>query len=110
VLTRSDSRKPPNPGETSTRTGGEISVRSAAGEVVALLRKDSKLKTWVFEGREGSKHKGKTLVEVANTDPSYLTFLWSNSLKYLSDAAIDALDDIMEDFQIPRELPKRKKR
>ena len=75
---------------------------------MALLKKDPK-GGWVLAGREGSKHKGKTLVEVAESDPSYLTFLWSNSLKYLSDDAINALDDIMEDRKIPREFKRSKK-
>lgn len=75
---------------------------------MALMKKDSKL-GWVLQGREDSKHKGKTLAQVAEIDPSYLTFLWANSLKYLSDEAIDALDDVMEKFTIPRELKKRKK-
>lgn len=76
---------------------------------MALLKKDPK-EGWVLAGREGSKHRGKMLVKVAEEDPSYLTFLWSNSLKYLSNDAIDALDDLMEERQIPRELPKKSPR
>ncbi len=75
---------------------------------MALLKKDPK-EGWILAGREGSKHRGKTLAKVAEEEPSYLTFMWSNSLKYLSDEAIDALDDVMEKHDIPRELKKAKK-
>lgn len=75
---------------------------------MSLLNKDPK-KGWILGGREGTKHKGKTLEKVAEADPSYLTFMWSNSLKYLSDPAIDALDDTMEKYGIAREFPKKKK-
>lgn len=75
---------------------------------MALLNKDPK-EGWVFGGRNGSKHRGKTLEKVAEVDPSYLTFMWTNSLKYLSEPAIDALDDVMEGKKIPREFPRKKK-
>lgn len=75
---------------------------------MALLKKDSK-QGWVLGGNDGSKHKGKTLEKVAEVDPSYLTFMWTNSLKYLSDPAIDALDDVMEKNDIPREFKRKKK-
>lgn len=75
---------------------------------MALLNKDPK-EGWVFGGRNGSKHRGKTLEKVAEVDPSYLTFMWTNSLKYLSEPAIDALDDVMEEKKIPREFPRKKK-
>lgn len=75
---------------------------------MALLNKDSK-QGWVFGGRNGSKHRGKTLEKVAEVDPSYLTFMWTNSLKYLSEPAIDALDDLMDEKKIPREFPRKKK-
>lgn len=74
---------------------------------MALLKKDP-TNGWVFVGREGSKHRGKTMEKVAEEDPSYLTFLWSNSLRFLSDEAIDALDDLMDKNEIPRELKKGK--
>lgn len=74
---------------------------------MALLKKDPK-EGWILAGREGSKHRGQTLVKVAEVDPSYLTFLWSNSLKYLNKEATDALDDIMEKHDIPRELKRKK--
>jgi len=75
---------------------------------VALLTKDPK-RGWVLGGRESSKHKGETLEKVAEADPSYLTFMWQNSLKYLSDEAINALDDVMEKKNISRELKRRKR-
>lgn len=62
---------------------------------------------WILGGREGSKHKGKDLEKVAEIDPSYLTFMWSNSLKYLSDDATNALDDAMEKRQIPRAFKRK---
>lgn len=45
---------------------------------------------------------------MAATDPSYLTFMWSNSLKYLKDDAINALDDLMEKGNIPRQFKRKK--
>lgn len=75
---------------------------------MSLLKKDPK-QGWVLGGRDGSKHKGKTLEKVAEVDPTYLTFMWTNSLKYLSDTAIDALDDLMEKKNIPREFKRKKK-
>lgn len=74
---------------------------------MALLNKDQK-QGWVFGGRNGSKHRGKSLEKVAEVDPSYLTFMWTNSLKYLSEPAIDALDDVMEKHSIPREFKRKK--
>ena len=65
---------------------------------------------WTLGGREGAKHRGQLLTKVAEEDPSYLTFLWEKSLKYLSEGAIDALDEVMEKHTIPRELPKKRKR
>ncbi len=59
---------------------------------------------WIINSRNNSKHKGKSLEKIAETEPSYLTFMWSNSLKYLSDDAINVLDDLMEKYQIPREF------
>lgn len=75
---------------------------------MALLKKDP-TEGWILGGREGSKHKGKTLEKVAEVDPTYLTFMWTNSLKYLSDAATNALDDVMEKNSIPREFKRKKK-
>lgn len=74
---------------------------------MALLSKDPK-KGWVLGGREGSKHRGQTLEKVAEVDPSYLTFMWSNSLKYLKDDAINALDDLMDKQNIPRQFKRKK--
>lgn len=73
---------------------------------MALLSRN-KEKQWVLGG---AKHRGELLEKVAEEDPSYLTFVWVKSLRYLSDAAADSLDIIMEQKKIPRELAKKSKK
>lgn len=74
---------------------------------MALLTKSSN--GWTFTGKN-CRHKNKALEKTAEEDPSYLTFLWTKSLAYLNEEAIDALDEVMERRSIPKVLKKKSKK
>lgn len=43
------------------------------------------------------KHDGETLEEVADSDPSYLKWVFNEASERLSDEAFHALEDVMSD-------------
>ena len=55
---------------------------------------------WAFKH---GKYVGKTLKEVAESDPSYLQWMFAKASDDLSDEAFHALEDIMEenDIEVP---------
>jgi hypothetical protein len=60
----------------------------------------------------GGKHPGKSLREVAESDPNYLTWVWGNPeiLGSLSETAWGALQDIMEQHKVPFERTRASRR
>jgi hypothetical protein len=63
---------------------------------MALLYQENGL--WMING---SKHRMETLEKVAQTDPSYIWWVWHKVGPSLSDEAFFAVEDIMDKYKIP---------
>jgi hypothetical protein len=66
---------------------------------VALIAKDAD-DSWAFIH---GKHQGKTLEEVAEEDPGYLSWMYAKASDDLSKEAFYALEDVMgeHDIEVP---------
>lgn len=70
---------------------------------MAIMKKDPETGQYIINSR---KHPGETLEKVAESDPGFLRWLYSDMTQYskLDDAAAEALEDIL---QKNGEMPKK---
>jgi hypothetical protein len=73
-----------------------VSIQNYVKDLMALVYK--KENVWHLNG---SKHRGKTLAEVAKTDPGYIWWIWHKIGPSMADETYYAVEDAMYKNSIP---------